>query len=565
MARRPASRISILDVDPPAGTGTTVPRAVVGEWVQVHATLVRDGDAHVSALLRFRPAGRRRWEPAPLQPIGLDRHAGAFVPDAPGLWQVQIDAWTSPWADWRADVTQKVEGFGQPDYTHEIAQGCALLQPYREYPYIADTLRLVEEAEEQVFALVALLGVDALPDRHDLATLPAPLVFAVDPAVVADGCRVELPAEAAAAGGAVAKVAALGADIALAAGVFELCGTDAAARDAVARLGSVTSEQGLRLAVCVTPRLGVGHPWVVGDASWLRRWADGGVWLDRAPEGGTPAARVDFTAPGSADAVAQIIDDLFGWVGAGVTVFEVESADLLPLPVWEAVAAELRAEVPEAVLVARSPLRPALVRALGGVGFAQFSLRLDEVPSPADAGPLALSAAPGTGSSAVPRLRLAASGGAPLVVAATLGCAFAVDAPGNGATMLAGLLLRHRRELPALGAGAETVFLDTGSDRALAYLRRTPFDEVLVLASRDPEAPVTFTVDLPGPLADAGAGAGEGEDGGAGDGVATSPAPPAEFPALDLLAGDERRRPWGSGPQEVTLPAGGVLLLRLER
>jgi hypothetical protein len=88
------------------------------------------------------------------------------------------------------------------------------------------------------------------------------------------------------------------------------------------------------------------------------------------------------------------------------------------------------------------------------------------------------------------------------------------------------------------------IVLDAGDDRVLAVLRRTPVDEVLLVASRDTAAPVEATVTLPGVEGRAGA---------------------AVFPALDLLVPGERRREWSASGHTVVLPPGGVLLLRLER
>lgn len=527
MPRRPLDpsrtpRIRILDVEPAPGTGPGLdtPRAVAGEWVTVAATLARDGDDRVAGLLRYRRAGRRRWQLAPLEAAtgvgaaAAGRHAGSFVPDEPGRWEVQLDAWVSLWESWRAGVSTKVQGAGQPDYSAEIAAGRALLEPWRHHEFVADTLSRVEEAEEQVVALVVLLGVEALPDRHDLVSLRRPLVLEVDPAAARTGVWVELPApgselraaDAATTAGArlAASVAALGADTALLPGVVPLAAAESGpaergALDTIAALLPAAGERGLRLALRVQPAA-VADPGVLATG-------------------------------------------LLGWVAAGVDSFQVDGAATLPLAVWQAAIAEVRAAAPDVLLCASGPLRPGLERALGGAGFAQASLRLDAVPSREEAEALLAPAAP-SGTTLAPRRRLVASGGAALAAAAVLGDSFGLEAPAGGALALLGALLAARRDYPALRPGAETIVLDAGDDRALAVLRRTPFDEALLVVSRDPAAPVEATVTLPGA---------EGRAGVAG------------FPALDLLGPGERRLEWSATGHLVVLPPGGMLLLRLER
>ena len=203
MPRLPSSRpvtgpsgIRILDVDPPSLVGCDLLRGSVDEWVQVSATFVRHGDQRVLGMLRYRPAGARRWRSAPLHALPDDRFTGSFLPDAPGRWQVQLDAWVNRWESWRTDVSARVQGAGQPDYTDEIAAGRALLEGYRHLAFVEETLDLVDEADDQTIQLVTLLAVDALPDQHELVSLPRPLVVAVDPESAAHGAWLELPPNA---------------------------------------------------------------------------------------------------------------------------------------------------------------------------------------------------------------------------------------------------------------------------------------------------------------------------------------------------------------------------------
>ena len=513
-ARPPAgsARIRILDVDPPALPGRDLPRGSVDEWVQVSATFVRHGDERVLGLLRYRPAGARRWRHAPLHALPDDRFSGSFLPDAPGRWQVQLDAWVNRWDAWRAEVSARVQGAGQADYAAEIAAGQALLDGFRHLAFVAETLELVEAAADQTLQLVTLLTLDALPDQHRRVSLPRPLVVAVDPGAAAHGAWLDLPAGASPA--LLARVAAVGFDTALVAGVVPLggagglggkggpggAGLEAGTRARVEELVADAAAEGLRLALGVT----------VGEAL--------------AAAAGS----------GAADVIESLSGELLAWVAAGVSSFEVEGAARVPLPVWEAVLGELLRHAPQTIFSATGPLRPAIARALGLAGFAQLSVRLRAVPTRAAAELLVQHLTPSL-TSPLPWLRLSASGGGALVAAATLSPSFGVVDPDGGALVLARRLADLRREWPALRPGAELRFLDTSDDRALAFLRSTAQDELLVVVSRRPDSALETTVALPA------------REGG-----------PDEFDALDLLAGTERRLRWRSGVCPVTLPPGGA-------
>ena len=508
LRRQPASTPStrILDVDPPSAPGRDLPRGIVDEWVRIVATLVRHDDAGVLGMLRYRLAGEGVWEHAPLLPRPERRFEGAFLPDRPGRWEVQIDAWTNRWAAWRDDISTKVQGAGQADYANELLAARALLEEFRQFAYVGEMLEYVEEVGDQTMQLAMLLGVEALPDQHELVSLPCPFVVAVDPEAARSGSWLELPAGAKPS--SLRRVAATGFDTVLVPAPVALGSSTGPARDALAHVTSLApaaDAAGLRLALRVT----------VGDG------------LD-ALEG----TELD-----------SLCAELVAWVVAGIRSFEVEGAARVPLPVWDAVLAEVLRQEPAVIFSAAGPLPPALAHGLGLVGFAQQSAGLALVPTRSEAELLA------TGSlrsltSPSPWRRLVASGGGPLVAAAMLspGCGFGVVDPSAGALSLARRLVNLRRDWAPLRPDAELRFLDTEDDRTLAFLRCARHEELLIVLSRDAAAAIETTVTLPAEAAS-----------------------PDTFDALDLLGGTYRRLSWRTGACPALLPPGGALVLRLDR
>jgi starch synthase (maltosyl-transferring) len=103
-------RIPILDVQPQVDCGRRPAKAVVGETVQVSATVFREGhemlgagavsrdpDGTVSPLVIMREIAE-----------GLDRYGADIVPTSEGLWHFRVEAWGDPFAHWRHDAAIKV-------------------------------------------------------------------------------------------------------------------------------------------------------------------------------------------------------------------------------------------------------------------------------------------------------------------------------------------------------------------------------------------------------------------------------------------------------------------------
>ncbi|MFA1556910.1 maltotransferase domain-containing protein, partial [Actinomadura chokoriensis] len=103
-------RIPILDVAPVVGCGRWPAKAVVGETVEVSATVFREGHEMLGAAVVLRtPEG----EELPGQPmaevgVGADRWAAQVTPTRMGSWSFRVEAWGDPIAHWWHDAQIKV-------------------------------------------------------------------------------------------------------------------------------------------------------------------------------------------------------------------------------------------------------------------------------------------------------------------------------------------------------------------------------------------------------------------------------------------------------------------------
>ncbi len=134
-------RIAIADISPTVDCGAFPAKAVVGELIDVAATVFREGHDAVAANVVWRgpgEGGRRRGAPllrmtqgAP----GTDRFHAQVVPDRMGTWTLAIEAWSDPLATWRHAVQAKAAaGQSADEMANDLMTGAQLLQRIARRP-----------------------------------------------------------------------------------------------------------------------------------------------------------------------------------------------------------------------------------------------------------------------------------------------------------------------------------------------------------------------------------------------------------------------------------------------
>ncbi|WP_024287762.1 alpha-1,4-glucan--maltose-1-phosphate maltosyltransferase [Cellulomonas sp. KRMCY2] len=120
-------RIPVVDVGPVVGCGRWPAKAVVGEAVEVTATVFRDGhDAVAATAVLIGPDGvDRRAVRMDVVNAGLDTYRADLVPDATGRWTFRVEGWSDPYGTWCHDAAIKVAA--GVDIELMLAEGAALL------------------------------------------------------------------------------------------------------------------------------------------------------------------------------------------------------------------------------------------------------------------------------------------------------------------------------------------------------------------------------------------------------------------------------------------------------
>ena len=120
-------RTFITDVRPRTPNGRA-PKAAVGDPVEVRAHLVRDGHGILAAQLRWRrlDGTRSKWAAVPMVVDDHGHARGCFEPEAPGMYEFEVDAWEDRFATWRRDL--RVRAAAAEDLATELLDGANLLE-----------------------------------------------------------------------------------------------------------------------------------------------------------------------------------------------------------------------------------------------------------------------------------------------------------------------------------------------------------------------------------------------------------------------------------------------------
>src|SRR3954469_10075313 len=543
-------RIRIEDVWPQLDCGRFPVKRTLGGTVEVWADVIRDGHEQLGAAVRYKAPGKgKRWREVPMRSTGNDRWTASFDVDALGRWEFAVAAWVDRYASWRDELRRKVEG-GQKDLKSELAEGSALM------------------GRELATAEKALATTDT--DQSELVTSD-PLEVDVDPVLAAFGSWYELFPRSWGGLKGTAKVmpqlAELGFDIVYLPpihpiGTSHRKGRNHAEKAKPADPGSpwaigskegghtalnpdlgtmkdfdaliaAARKAGVEIALDFAIQCSPDHPWLKEHPEWFRHRPDGTIkYAENPPKKYQDIVNVDFDTEDREGLWNALRDVVLFWVERGVRVFRVDNPHTKPIPFWEWLIREVRAEHPDVIFLAEAFTRPKLMALLAKAGFNQsytyFTWKntrweLQEYLTQLSRSTLPQFFRPNFFANTPDILHeYLQLGGRPafearLVLASTLSPAYgiysgfehfenvpvregseeylnsekyeakerALDGP---LLPLAARLNLARRDNPALQHLDNITFLETENEQLLAYLKRTGNNAVIVVVNLDPFA-----------------------------------------------------------------------------
>ncbi len=135
----------------------------------------------------------------------------------------------------------------------------------------------------------------------------------------------------------------------------------------VARARELDLEVAIDLALQAAP----DHPWVTSHPEWFTTRADGSIaYAENPPKKYQDIYPVNFDNDPEGIR-AEVLRIVRLWMSHGVRIFRVDNPHTKPLQFWEWLLGEVRRTDPDVVFLSEAFTRPAMMHALGAVGFHQ--------------------------------------------------------------------------------------------------------------------------------------------------------------------------------------------------
>ena len=434
-APRALGRIPVFQVAPCVEHGAFPAKSVVGEPFDVTATVFREGhDAVNATVVLTDPDGGERHVPMTLVNPGLDHWSATVSADRTGLWAYRVEGWSDPYGTWVHDATIKVaagvdtalmleegallleralkEVVRKPAQAKPLKDAIAALRDItrpaqaRLRPGLAPEVR-AEMAQRPlrdhvspsaahgwlVERELALYGAwyeifprseGATQDSKTGKWTSGTLVTAARrlPAIADMGFDVVYltPVHP------IGKVNRKGPNNSLKAGPLDpgspyAIGSVDGGHDAIApELGTFADfdsfvaearRLGLEVALDLALNCSPDHPWVSTHPEWFTTRADGSIaCAENPPKKYEDIYPLNFDND-PAGIYAEVRRVVQVWIDHGVTIFRVDNPHTKPVEFWQWLISDVAAVAPDVIWLAEAFTKPAMMHALGKVGFQQ--------------------------------------------------------------------------------------------------------------------------------------------------------------------------------------------------
>ncbi len=430
----PIGRIPVQDVRPCVDHGDRPVKLVVGEPLEISATVFREGHDAVSATLVVTdPSGRERLVPMECTNPGLSTWVAELVPDRTGRWRYRVEGWSDPFATWRHDATIKVAADIDTDLM--LAEGVRVLERAR-----AAAGRSPSGRQVLVDAIAALRDDTSHPTARlrtvfdlvsdELAAAPLremispsadlPLLVERERALVGSWYEIFPRSEGAhldestgrwvsgtlrTAAQRLPAIADMGFDVVYLTPIHPIGTTarkgpnntlDAAPEDPGSpyaigspdgghdaihpELGDFddfddfvaqAEELGLEVAMDLALQCSPDHPWVTSHPEWFTTRADGTIaYAENPPKKYQDIYPLNFDND-PAGIYAEVRRVIQVWVDHGVKIFRVDNPHTKPVEFWQWLIQDVAKDHPDVIWLSEAFTRPAMMHTLAKVGFQQ--------------------------------------------------------------------------------------------------------------------------------------------------------------------------------------------------
>ena len=134
---------------------------------------------------------------------------------------------------------------------------------------------------------------------------------------------------------------------------------------------SAAARAGLEVALDLALQTSPDHPWVKEHPAWFTHRPDGTIaYAENPPKKYQDIYPLNFDQD-YAGLLQEVLRIIRLWISKGVRLFRVDNPHTKPIRFWGEVLAVVHQEFPEVIFLAEAFTRPAMMHALGKVGFHQ--------------------------------------------------------------------------------------------------------------------------------------------------------------------------------------------------
>ncbi len=425
--------IVIENVSPLLDCGRYAIKRLVGDPVHVTADIFKDGHDVIAAVVKWRRAGARKWQEAPMTPGDNDVWSGSFTATAIGDCEYTVEAWLDAFGTWRDEFRRKYEG-GQGDLRSEALEGVHLLEQVASRAAKADAAALRAAAAELRKADRA--AAQAVAARSDLAAImakypdrsigsdfrPYGRIMVERKAALFAAWYEFFPRSAGGYGdrgstfrdclGRLDDAKAMGFDVVYFPPIHPIgtakrkgrnnalectpgdpgvpyaignrhlgCPHGGGHRDVAPELGTLedfewlvgeAKKRGLEVALDFALNCSPDHPYVAAHPEWFFHRPDGTIkYAENPPKKYEDVYPLDYHNASWQELWNELRDVILWWAKRGVRTFRVDNPHTKPVAMWEWLIAETRSKFPDLVFLSEAFTKPKMMRVLAKAGFSQ--------------------------------------------------------------------------------------------------------------------------------------------------------------------------------------------------
>ena len=425
-----APTVVIDDIYPSLEGGRYPIKRVVNEPLTVSADIFKDGHDVITAMLKWRKAGTRRWFESPMKPTDNDRWQGECAFPAPGRWEFLIEAWPDSYRAWKKAFLARWKG-SDPEIGIEALEGARLLTESAERAKSAGAVEVATQLEDcagmlktvapaeimdllQSDELQALL--DQQPDREFSTPsrsqqviverararfsawyefFPRNALGRADKHSTFRDCVARLddakdmgfdviyfppihPIGEINRKGKNNTLTAYADDVGSPWAIGSKAGGHKAVEPALGTIDDFVwlvgqaKERGLEIALDFAINCAPDHPYVKDHPDWFYLRPDGSIrYAENPPKKYQDIYPINFHCDDWKNLWRELISVVLFWVEKGVKIFRVDNPHTKPVSFWEELIATVHRTDPEIIFLAEAFTQPKMMQVLGKVGFTQ--------------------------------------------------------------------------------------------------------------------------------------------------------------------------------------------------